>query len=56
MRPGKDGLRGILQLEYRANPKTGTQREPDWYLPLSRGGQAAHPLRGRPTASKKLWR
>ncbi|MDX6382353.1 MAG: hypothetical protein QOI57_3377 [Rubrobacteraceae bacterium] len=24
--------RGILQLEYRANPKTGTQRGPYWYF------------------------
>ena len=23
---------GILQLEYRANPKTGTQRGPYWYF------------------------
>jgi hypothetical protein len=24
--------RGILQLEYRSNPKTGTQRGPYWYF------------------------
>jgi hypothetical protein len=24
--------RGILQLEYRANPKTGTRRGPYWYF------------------------
>jgi hypothetical protein len=24
--------RGILQLEYQANPKTGTQRGPYWYF------------------------
>jgi hypothetical protein len=24
--------RGILQLEYRANPNTGTQRGPYWYF------------------------
>ena len=24
--------RGILQLEYRTNPKTGTQRGPYWYF------------------------
>jgi hypothetical protein len=23
---------GVLQLEYRANPKTGTQRGPYWYF------------------------
>ena len=38
-RPGKDGLRGILQLEYRANPKTGTQREPYWYFRYREGGR-----------------
>jgi hypothetical protein len=31
--------RGILQLEYRANPKTGTQRGPYWYFYWREGGK-----------------
>jgi hypothetical protein len=30
---------GILQLEYRVNPKTGTQRGPYWYFHWREGGQ-----------------
>ena len=30
---------GILQLEYRANPKTGTQRGPYWYYHFREGGK-----------------
>ncbi len=30
--------RGILQLEYRANPKTGTKRGPYWYFYWREGG------------------
>ena len=30
--------RGILQLEYRANPKIGTQRGPYWYFYWREGG------------------
>ena len=28
----RNHARGILQLEYRANPKTGTRRGPYWYF------------------------
>jgi hypothetical protein len=28
----RNHLDGIMQLEYRANPKTGTQRGPYWYF------------------------
>jgi hypothetical protein len=31
--------RGILQLEYRANPKTGTHRGPYWYFYWREGGR-----------------
>ena len=31
--------RGIFQLEYRANPKTGTQRGPYWYFYWREGGK-----------------
>jgi hypothetical protein len=31
--------RGILQLEYRSNPKTGTQRGPYWYFYWREGGK-----------------
>ena len=30
---------GILQLEYRTNPKTGTQRGPYWYFHYREGGR-----------------
>jgi hypothetical protein len=30
---------GILQLELRANPKTGTQRGPYWYFHYREGGR-----------------
>jgi hypothetical protein len=30
---------GILQLEYRTNPKTGTKRGPYWYFHLREAGQ-----------------
>jgi hypothetical protein len=30
---------GILQLEYRANPKTGTTRGPYWYFHYREGGR-----------------
>jgi hypothetical protein len=30
---------GILQLEYRANPKTGTTRGPYWYFHYRDGGR-----------------
>jgi hypothetical protein len=30
---------GILQLEYRANPKTGRQRGPYWYFHYREGGR-----------------
>lgn len=30
---------GILQLEYRANPKTGTRRGPYWYYHDREGGR-----------------
>jgi hypothetical protein len=30
---------GILQLEYRANSKTGTQRGPYWYFHYREGGR-----------------
>jgi hypothetical protein len=30
---------GILQLEYRINPKTGTQRGPYWYFHYREGGR-----------------
>jgi hypothetical protein len=29
---------GVLQLEYRANPKTGTTRGPNWYFHYREGG------------------
>ena len=32
-------LDGILQLEYRANPKTGTQRGPYWYFKWRENGR-----------------
>ena len=35
---------GILQLEYRKNPKTGTRRGPYWYFHYWEGGQTAHPF------------
>ena len=31
--------RGILQLEYRSNPKTGTKRGPYWYFYWREGGK-----------------
>jgi len=30
---------GVLQLEYRANPKTGTTRGPYWYFHYREGGR-----------------
>ena len=30
---------GILQLEYRTNPNTGTQRGPYWYFHYREGGR-----------------
>ena len=30
---------GILQLEYRSNPKTGTKRGPYWYFHYREGGR-----------------
>jgi hypothetical protein len=30
---------GVLQLEYRTNPKTGTQRGPYWYFHYREGGK-----------------
>ncbi len=30
---------GILQLEYRTNPKTGTRRGPYWYYHYREGGR-----------------
>ena len=30
---------GILQLEYRTNPKTGTKRGPYWYFHYREGGR-----------------
>jgi len=30
---------GVLQLELRANPKTGTQRGPYWYFHYREGGR-----------------
>jgi hypothetical protein len=30
---------GVLQLEYRANPKTGTTRGPYWYFHFREGGK-----------------
>jgi hypothetical protein len=30
---------GILQLEYRTNPKTGTQRGPYWYFHYRKAGK-----------------
>ncbi|MDP9488466.1 MAG: hypothetical protein M3Q49_22230 [Actinomycetota bacterium] len=30
---------GLLQLEYRANPKTGTRRGPYWYYHYREGGR-----------------
>ncbi len=38
---------GVLQLEYRANPKTGTTRGPNWYFHYREGGPPANPLRGQ---------
>ena len=32
-------LDGILQLEYRTNPKTGTQRGPYWYFKWRENGR-----------------
>jgi hypothetical protein len=34
----RNHLDGILQLEYRANPKTGTQRGPYWYFKWRENG------------------
>jgi hypothetical protein len=31
--------RGLLQLEYRANPKTGARRGPYWYFHWREGGK-----------------
>jgi hypothetical protein len=30
---------GVLQLEYRTNPKTGTKRGPYWYFHYREGGR-----------------
>ncbi len=35
----RDHLDGILQLEYRANPKTGKQRGPYWYFKHRKNGK-----------------
>lgn len=35
----RDHLNGILQLEYRANPKTGTHRGPYWYFHYRENGR-----------------
>ena len=35
----KSYLDGVLQLEYRRNPKTGTQRGPYWYYKWREGGR-----------------
>jgi hypothetical protein len=35
----RDHLDGILQLEYRANPKTGKQRGPYWYFKYRKDGK-----------------
>jgi hypothetical protein len=35
----RNHLDGILQLEYRTNPKTGTQRGPYWYFKYRKDGK-----------------
>ena len=35
---------GILQLEYRTNPKTGTMRDPYWYFHYREGGWTTYSL------------
>ena len=35
----RDYQHGILQLEYRANPKTGTKRGPYWYYHYREDGR-----------------
>src|SRR5215213_5250049 len=35
----RNHLDGILQLEYRTNPKTGKQRGPYWYFKYRRDGK-----------------
>ena len=35
---------GILQLEYRTNPKTGTMRDPYWYFHYWEGGWTTYSL------------
>ena len=35
----RDYQNGVLQLEYRANKKTGTRRGPYWYFKYRQGGR-----------------
>jgi hypothetical protein len=45
---------GILQLEYRANPKTGTQRGPYWYFYWREGGKQRSLYLGKSDAPEVL--
>ena len=45
---------GILQLEYRANPKTGTQRGPYWYFYWREGARKRSLYLGKTDAPEVL--
>ena|SRR3712207_3341816 len=46
---------GVLQLEYRANPKTGTTRGPYWYFHYREGVASEPSTWARPTIRRALW-
>ena len=47
---------GHLQLEYRTNPKTGTQRGPYWYFRFHEGGKQRTLYLGSVDVEEAKWR